>query len=106
MSQDVFQFKIDETYRNCPGTVGIADDITVHGQDAVTDHDLHLHDVMENIRKAGIKLNREKCVVKSSECKSFGMVYTSNGVKPDPKKVVAIQNMEQPKDKKELHTFL
>lgn len=28
------------------------------------------------------------------------------GVKPDPEKVRAIQNMEQPKDKKELHKFL
>jgi hypothetical protein len=36
----------------------------------------------------------------------FGMVYTSSGVKPDPEKVIAIQNMEPPKDKKELHTFL
>ena len=33
MSQDVFQFKIDETYRNCLGATGIADDITVHGRD-------------------------------------------------------------------------
>jgi len=29
MSQDIFQFKIDETYRNCDGAVCIADDITV-----------------------------------------------------------------------------
>jgi hypothetical protein len=36
----------------------------------------------------------------------FGMVYTSSGVKPDPEKVIAIQNMEPPKDKKELHAFL
>ena len=105
MSQDVFQFKIDETYRNCPGAAGIADDITVHGKDA-TQHDLHLHDAMERTRKAGIKLNREKCVVKTTECNFFGMLYTPNGVKPDPEKVRAIQNMEQPKDKKELHTFL
>ena len=63
MSQDVFQFKIDETYRNYPGATGIADDITVHGKDATYQ-------------------------------------------KPDPEKVRAIQNMEQPKDKKELHTFL
>ena len=40
------------------------------------------------------------------ECSFFGMLYTANGVKPDPEKVRAIQNMEQPKDKKELHTYL
>ncbi|XP_028404008.1 uncharacterized protein K02A2.6-like [Dendronephthya gigantea] len=105
MSQDVFQFKIDEVYRNCLGAAGIADDITVHGQDE-SNHDLHLHDAMERTRMAGIKLNREKCIIKTAECSFFGMVYTANGVKPDPEKVIAIQNMEPPKDKKELHTFL
>ena len=55
---------------------------------------------------AGIKLNQEKCIIKTSECSFFGMVYTLSGVKPDPEKVIAIQNMEPPKDKKELHTFL
>ncbi|CAB3991427.1 transposon Tf2-1 poly [Paramuricea clavata] len=103
MSQDVFQFKIDETYRNCPGATGIADDITVHGRDE-SNHDLHLHDAMERTRMAGIKLNQQKCIIKTSECSFFGMVYTSSGVKPDPEKVIAIQNMEPPKDKKELHT--
>ncbi len=34
------------------------------------------------------------------------MVYTPSGVKPDPEKVIAIQSMDPPKDKKELHTFL
>jgi hypothetical protein len=100
MSQDVFQFKIDETYRNCLGATGIENDITVHGQDE-SNHDLHLHDAMERTRMAGIKLNQEKCIIKTFECSFFGMVYTSSGVKPDPEKV-----MEPPKDKKELHTFL
>ncbi|CAB4002393.1 Hypothetical predicted protein, partial [Paramuricea clavata] len=70
MSQDVFQFKIDETYRNCPGATGIADDITVHGRDE-SNHDLHLHDAMERTRMAGIKLNQEKCIIKTSECSFF-----------------------------------
>ena len=41
MSQDIFQFKIDETYRNCHGAIGIADDITVYGKNE-KEHDLHL----------------------------------------------------------------
>ena len=32
MSQDIFQFKIDETYDDCEGTIGISDDITCHGK--------------------------------------------------------------------------
>ena len=61
---------------------------------------------MERTRKAGIKLNDEKCVIKTKECNFVGMLYTPDGVKPSPDKVRAIENLEPPKDKKELHTFL
>ena len=105
MSQDIFQFKVDETYRNCDGAIGIADDITVYGKND-KEHDLHLHKTMERTRKAGIKLNDEKCVIKTKECNFFGMLYTPDGVKSSPDKIRAIEEMETPKDKKELHTFL
>ena len=95
----MFQFKIDETYRNCLGSTRIAVDITVHGQDE-SHHDLHFHDAMECTRRAGIKLNHEKCIIKTSECRFFGVVSTPSGVKPDPEKVTAIQKMDPPKDKK------
>ena len=104
MSQDVFQLKIDETYRNCLGATGIADDITVHGQDE-SHHDVHLHDAMECTRRAGIKLNHEKYIIKTSECRFFSMIYTPSGVKPDPEKVGAIQNIDPPKDKKRTAYF-
>ena len=105
MSQDIFQFKIDETYRNCHGAIVIADDITVYGKNE-KEHDLHLHEAMEHTRKAGIKLNDEKCVIKTKECNVFGMLYTPDGVKPNPDKIRANEVMETPKDKKELYTVL
>ena len=46
--------------------MGIADDIQVFGSDQT--HDLHLHEAMERTRKAGIKLNYDKCIVKSRLC--------------------------------------
>ena len=61
---------------------------------------------MERTRIAGIKLNDKKCVIKTKECNFFDMLYTPVGVKPSPNKVRAIENLEPPKDKKELHTFL
>ena len=105
MSQDIFQFKIDETYRDCQGAIGIADDVTAYGKNE-REHGLHLHETMECTRKAGIKLNDEKCVIKTKECNFFGMLYTPDGVKPSPDKVRAIENLKPPKDKKELQTFL
>ena len=105
MSQDILQFKIDETYRDCQGAIDIADDVTVYGKNE-KEHDLHQHETMERTRKAGIKLNDEKCVIKTKKCNFFGMLYTPDGVKPSPDKVRAIENLESPKDKGELHTFL
>uniref|UniRef100_A0ABM0M1F2 Uncharacterized protein K02A2.6-like n=1 Tax=Saccoglossus kowalevskii TaxID=10224 RepID=A0ABM0M1F2_SACKO len=61
---------------------------------------------MEDTRRAGIKLNRDKCHIKSRECNFYGMLYTAEGVKPSPDKVRAIEMMQPPNDKKELRTFL
>ena len=63
--------------------------------------DLHLHEVMEATRQAGIK-----CIIKTKSCNFFGNVYTPAGVKPDPKKVEAIKKMEAPISKQQLQSFL
>ena len=81
MSQDVFQQKIDETYCVRESTVGIADDIQLFGKSA-RDHDFHLHEAMESTRRAVIKLNAEKCIIKTTECSFFGLIYSPDGVSP------------------------
>ena len=74
MSQDIFQKKIDETYKNCRGAVGIADDINVVGTEST--HDYNLHEAKERSGKAGIKLNFDKGIVKSKSCSFFDEIYT------------------------------
>ena len=85
---------MDQTFGRCKGTISIADDIQVFRTD--DNHDTHLHETMDRVRSAGIKLNFEKCVRKSKSFTFFGNVYTTQGVKPDPKKVEAIRKMEAP----------
>ena len=105
MLQDIFQKKIDQTYEKCKGAVGIADDMQVFGSDQT--HDLHLHEAMERTRKAGIKLNYDKCIVKTRSCSFFsGNIYTPEGIKPDPSKIDAIKRMEAQSTKQELQSFL
>ena len=48
MSHDIFQRKIDQTYKNCQGAVGISDDVWVFGDDST--QDLHLHEAVERDR--------------------------------------------------------
>ena len=68
MSQDIFQRKNDKTYENCKGAVRIADDVQVFDNEKT--HDINLHEAMECTRKADIKLNFEKCILKT-KCGSF-----------------------------------
>ena len=94
-------------YENCKGAVGIADDVQVFG-DGKT-HDRNLHETMECTRKAGIKLNFDKCVIKTKCCSFFfffGNLYTPEGVKSDPKKVNAIKQMQPLMNKQQFSSFL
>ena len=61
---------------------------------------------MERNRKAGIKLNYDKCIVESRSCSFFGNIYTPEGVKQDPSKIDAIKRMEASSTKQELQSFL
>ena len=69
-------------------------------------HDLHLHETKEITRRTGIKLNYDKCIVKSKSCSFFGNIYTPDSVKPDPSKVDGIKEMEPPSTKQELQSFI
>ena len=53
MSQDIFQKKIEQTYENHKGAVGIAEDIQVSGHDRK--QVLHLCEAMERTRRADVK---------------------------------------------------
>ena len=106
ISQNTFQRKVDETYYAWRGAVGIVDDILVYGTES--NYDLYLHEVMEATRQAGIKLNYDKCTIKTKACSFFFLenVYTLAGVKPDPEKVEAIKKIEAPINKQQLPSFL
>ena len=99
-----FQKKMDQTFENCKGAVGIADNIQVFSTD--DNHDLPLHEVMEITRQAGIKLNYDKCIINSKSWNFFGNMYTPQGVMPDPKKVQVIKQMQAPSTKQELQSFI
>ena len=105
VSQDIFQQKIDQILENCPGTVGIADDIACFGA-TEAEHDANLLNLMDQARKNGLVFNSSKCDIKRSEIAYFGMVFGVNGMKPDEAKVTDLKAMPAPTNKKELQEFL
>ncbi|XP_053376863.1 uncharacterized protein K02A2.6-like [Mercenaria mercenaria] len=104
-ANDLFQSKMDQCLENLPGVTTIVDDIVVYGKDH-TEHNTNLHMFMQRCREMGIKLNPDKTEIGKSEIPFFGHLLTSKGLKMDPSKVKAIEQMPSPTTKSELQTVL
>ena len=96
---------MDEVYSSCTGVIGIADDLTIHG-DGNDEHDLGLHQVMERIRQANIGQNYDKVPVKQPAVKFFGNICSQRGINADPDKIAAITAFRHPESREELRTLL
>ena len=59
MSQDVFQLRMDAILEQCPGVIGIHDDMVIFGVDQ-QDHDANLINLLNICQKEGLVLNRKK----------------------------------------------
>ena len=60
LSSDVYQFKIDEVFKDIPHCVGIADDIVIFGYND-HDHNQSLYRVLDRAREVGVHFNPDKC---------------------------------------------
>ena len=89
----------------CPGTIGITDNVIVHGKDE-EDHDKNLNDIMLVAQKCGLMFTTDKCKIKTPQIKFFGMIYDADGVHPDPTKCAEIQALLSLKNMTELQQFL
>ena len=105
MSQDVFQQKMDQILEQCPGTIGIADDVAVFGR-TEEEHDQNLHNLMQVAAKSGHVFNSKKCIIKAPRIHFSGMVYNADGAHLDPKRVEDIKALPPPSNEAELQQFL
>lgn len=105
VSQDIFQEKMDTILEQCPGTIGIADDVVVFGQDQL-EHDKNLINLMEVSQEYGLVFNPDKCEINIPSVKFFGCYYDAAGVHPDPDKVASIKSIPPPENVKDLQRFL
>jgi hypothetical protein len=63
-------------------------------------HIADLQETFANFRKAGLKLNLEKCIFKVKKGKFFGCLVSTKGIEANPSKIEAILRMEPPKSRK------
>lgn len=81
------------------------DDILIMGRNK-REHDVTLIKVLERAREKKVKFNVNKIQFAKKEVKYLGHIFSLNEIKPDPDRLVAIEQMGRPKNKKDLQTFL
>lgn len=106
-----FQRRIDIALAGLPGVVAVHDDIIVIGKGATeeeggADHDANLHRLLQRCREKGIKLNRDKVELKQTQVSYLGHILSREGLKPDPKKIDAVQQLPTPEDKQAVQRLL
>ena len=81
------------------------DDILVYSK-SMTDHIRHLRIVLEVLAKNQLYAKMSKCKFACLEVDYLGHIISGEGVKTDPKKIMAMQEWPIPKDVKSLRGFL
>jgi hypothetical protein len=81
------------------------DDLNIYSRD-FNGHLMHLRDVFDRLRQAGLKLNPEKCKFVSPELVFLGHVIDRQGIRTDPEKVEKVKNFPIPKTLTQLRSFL
>ena len=104
-ASEIFQHVIGEQIRDIPNAINISDDIIIFGQ-TQADHDEALRVFFERFSHIGLTLNQSKCEFSQSQLTFFGLVFSGEGVSPDPAKVEAIHNCSSPQSVKEVRSFL
>jgi hypothetical protein len=95
MTGEVFEPQID---RNIQAYV---DDLIVKS-DERSNHISDLTETFINMRRAGLKLNPEKCVFGVIKGKILGCLILDKKIEENPDKIKAIKEMEEPKTKNDI----
>ena len=105
MSQDVFQIQMDRILEQCPGVIGIHDDVIIYGY-TWEGHDANLINFLNVCQMEGLCLSSKKLELRHDRVSFFGAIYSREGVEPDPKKIQGIEEMTAPETKQQLQSFL
>ena len=80
------------------------DDLTTYSKEA-KDHYGHLEKIFIKALEYGVSLNPKKCAFAVTEGKLLGHIMSKDGIRIDPKRVMAIDKIPKPKNVKGIQSF-
>ncbi len=105
-SPDIFQEKMSELMEGLEYVRTYIDDLLVLTKGSFEDHLEKLDRVLARLRQAGLRVNANKSFFAKAELEYLGYWISRDGIKPLPKKVEAIMRIAEPKNRKELRSFI
>ena len=88
---------MDRLFEGVPVEI-IVHDFLVHGKDQ-SEVDDKMRRVLDRSREVGLKFNLKKVKLRVPEVSYVGHLFSAEGLKPDPEKIRAINDMPPPVDK-------
>ena len=74
--------------------------------ETLQEHNDRLREIFERLRQFNLKIEPDKCEFLKTELNYLGHIVTSEGVKPDPNKVQAINDFPIPRNVTDVKSFL
>ena len=88
-SHNEFKRQMDECLDGLECCAVICDAICVYGR-TIEEHKMNIRNVLQRCQQQSIRLNPDKLEVGMFKLSYFGHILSSEGLKPNPKKVYAI----------------
>lgn len=102
--QRLRSFRKRNLIQDFSGTKNLSGDIIVYTKDQ-EQHNAVLYATFKRLSDKGVTLNRDKCGFNKDQLEFFGLIFSGDGVSPDPKKVETIQNASRPTSVSEIKSF-
>ena len=106
LSSDVFQAHISKTFYDFNDVIVYIDNIILFTKQSFQHHVNRLSLVLERIRSQNWHVHIEETFLACQEVDYLGYTLSSKGIKPQNKKIIAILALDEPKNKKQLRSFL
>ena len=81
------------------------DDVIIYSRN-FSDHLSHIRDVFTLLRKANLKLKRQKCKFGLNKIRYLGFIINKDGISPCNDKIAALKSYPQPKTKRQVRSFI